>query len=195
MCEITRTNFQKRSNFLLLFEYGRSKLACLGGYPTHRDVADMSDLFYCHFEFIWSRGVTRLPRSCLSKWNGLNKNWYKHSSLARRKLYKCVYINLNFLCTNLNFLILSHQPAKLGLHRPCEGGDMTSFICHVTTISKCHVTLWMEYLILSHYPAKFGVHRPCESGAIRSLICHVTTWSMCRVTLWVGFSHPKSLPC
>ena len=52
LCEFTRTNFQERNNFLLLFEYGTSKLARLGGYPTHRDVTDMSDLFYCHFEFI-----------------------------------------------------------------------------------------------------------------------------------------------
>ena len=40
-------------------------------------------------------------------------------------------------------LILSHHPAKFGVHRPCESGDITFFICHVTTISKCHVTLWV----------------------------------------------------
>ena len=46
--------FKKEANFLLLFEYGymRSKLVRLGGYLTHRDVADMSNLFYFHFEFI-----------------------------------------------------------------------------------------------------------------------------------------------
>ena len=40
-------------NVLLLCEYGymRSNLAHLGGYPTHRDVADMSNLF-CHFGLI-----------------------------------------------------------------------------------------------------------------------------------------------
>ena len=59
------------------------------------------------------------------------------------------------------FLILSHQPAKLGVHRSCEGGDLTSFIRHVTTISKCHATSSGSILLLSHHPAKFGVHRPC----------------------------------
>ena len=36
-----------------------------------------------------------------------------------------------------------HNPAKFGVHRPCESKDITFFICRVTTISKCHVTLWM----------------------------------------------------
>ena len=46
--------FKKEANFLLLFEYGymRSNLARLGGYTTLRDVADMSNLFCFHFEFI-----------------------------------------------------------------------------------------------------------------------------------------------
>ena len=46
--------FKKEANFLLLFEYGymRSNLARSEGYPTHGDVADMSNLFYFHFEFI-----------------------------------------------------------------------------------------------------------------------------------------------
>ena len=29
--------------------------------------------------------------------------------------------------------ILIHHPAKFGVHRPCESGDITSLICHVTT--------------------------------------------------------------
>ena len=40
-------------------------------------------------------------------------------------------------------IILSHYPGKFGVHRPCESGDITFFICHVTAISKCHVTLWV----------------------------------------------------
>ena len=40
-------------------------------------------------------------------------------------------------------LILSHHPAKFGVHSPCESGNVTYFICHVTTISKSHVTLWV----------------------------------------------------
>ena len=40
-------------------------------------------------------------------------------------------------------IILSHYPAKFGVHKPCESGDITFFICYVTVILKCHVTLWM----------------------------------------------------
>ena len=45
--------FQKEAFFLLLLGYGymRNSLARLGGYPTHRDVADMPNLFYFHFVF------------------------------------------------------------------------------------------------------------------------------------------------
>ena len=45
--------FKKEANFLLLPEYGymRNILARLGGYPTHGDAADMSNLFYFYFVF------------------------------------------------------------------------------------------------------------------------------------------------
>ena len=91
-------------------------------------------------------------------------------------------------------LILTHHPAKFGVHKPCESGDITSFICHVTTISKCHMTFWMGS---SHpnNPTKFGVHGHCESGDIMFFICHVTTASKHQVTLWVASSHTKSPPC
>ena len=39
-------------------------------------------------------------------------------------------------------LIPSHHPLKFGVHRPCESGNITFFICHVTTILKCHMNLW-----------------------------------------------------
>ena len=47
-------NVSERSNFLLLLVYGYigNNLARIGGYPTHRYVADMSNLFYFHFVFI-----------------------------------------------------------------------------------------------------------------------------------------------
>ena len=54
-------------------------------------------------------------------------------------------------------LILS-LPAEFGVHRPCENGNITFFICHL-------------------------MHRPCDSGDIKFLICHMTTRSMCHVTL------------
>ena len=40
-------------------------------------------------------------------------------------------------------LILSYHPAKCGVHRSCESGNITFFICHVITILKCHVSLWV----------------------------------------------------
>ena len=72
--------------------------------------------------------------------------------------------------------ILSHHPARFGIHRSWESGDTTSLICHVTKCLICQVTCGWGPLILSHHPTKFGVRRPCESGNITPLICHVTTW-------------------
>ena len=92
-------------------------------------------------------------------------------------------------------LIRSHHSAKFGVHRPCKSEDITFFICHVTMILKCHVTLWVGPLILSHHNAKFVVHRSCQSGDIPFFICHVTTISKYHVTLWVRSSHPKWPPC
>ena len=33
------------------------------------------------------------------------------------------------------------------------------FICHVTTISKCHVILWLGFPHPKYHPARSGVHR------------------------------------
>ena len=63
---------------LLGYGYMRNNLVHLGGYPIHRDVTDMPNLFYFYSVFVWSRGMTDLQRSRLSKQNGMNKTWYKH---------------------------------------------------------------------------------------------------------------------
>ena len=57
----------------MLLEYGymRNNLLRLGGYPTHQDVADMSNRYCFDFVLIGSRGMTRLPRPRLSKRNGI----------------------------------------------------------------------------------------------------------------------------
>ena len=46
----------RKKQFFVTFRvcYMRNNLACLGGYLTHLDVADMSNLFYFHFVFTWS---------------------------------------------------------------------------------------------------------------------------------------------
>ena len=95
----TRTSFanlqvriiKKKANFLLLFKYGymRSNLARLGEYPTHWDVADMSNLFYFYFGFVWSSEMIRLPSSRLSKRNGLNKNRCKREKeIIQMRMYQ-----------------------------------------------------------------------------------------------------------
>ena len=86
---------------------------------------------------------------------------------------------------------VSTLPSFAG-HGPCECGDQTFLICHVTTWMMCYVTFWLGFLILSCHSAKFGVHKPCESGDITFLICHVTTISKCHVTVWVGSPRFKS---
>ena len=63
--------------------------------------------------------------------------------------------------------VLSQELAKFRIHRSCESGDITFFICHVTTISKCHANLWVGPLILSHQPTKFEIHGPCKSKDIK----------------------------
>ena len=70
--------------------------------------------------------------------------------------------------------ILSHHPAKFGIHSPCESGDITSLICHVTTWSS---------LILSHHSAKFEVHRPCESGIVT--FYWFVAWPRYRSVTWL----------
>ena len=43
----------RKKQFSVTFRvcYMRNNLACLGGYPTHLDVSDMSNLFYFHSVF------------------------------------------------------------------------------------------------------------------------------------------------
>ena len=103
-------------------------------------------------------------------------------------------ICMTFLVCNMNMLlmchvscgwgslILSHHSARFGVHKPCESGDIASFICHATTWLMCNLSCGWGSLILSHHPARFGVHRPCISGDITSLIWQVTTRLMSYVT-------------
>ena len=102
--------------------------------------------------------------------------------------------SVTWLC-RWDHVVLSHHPAKSGMNRTWESGDITFFICHVTTWLMYRVTCRWGSLILSHYPTRFVVHRPCESGNIMPLFCHVITWSICYMTLRVGSLHPKSPSC
>ena len=73
----------------------------------------------------------------------------------------------------VGLFILSHHPAKFGVHKPCECGDMTFFICHVTTISKCHVTLWVGSSHTKSPPCQVWVHRPY--GTRNNGVCKISS--------------------
>ena len=70
-------------------------------------------------------------------------------------------------------LILGHHTAKFGIRKSCESGDIPVFNCHVTTISKCHVTFWVGPLIQSDCPAKLRVHRLYGTGD--NGVCNVSS--------------------
>ena len=52
--------FKKEAFFFVTFRVWlyKNNEARQGGYPTHGDVADMSNFFYFHFMFILPRGMT-----------------------------------------------------------------------------------------------------------------------------------------
>ena len=84
-------------------------------------------------------------------------------------------------------LILSYHTDKFGVHKSWENGDITFFICHVTTILK-----WPRYwsvkwfcewgpLMLSHHPAKFGIHRPY--GTENNGVCNISSSSNAEIPM------------
>ena len=77
--------------------------------------------------------------------------------------------------------ILSHHTTKFGVHRPFESENITFFICHVTKISKYHVTFWVGPLTLSYCPTKLGIHRTCESGDSILFV----TWLRYQSIIWL----------
>ena len=69
--------------------------------------------------------------------------------------------------------MMSKHPAKFGVHRCYDSGDIPFSICHVTTWS---IVTWLcgwGALILSDHPAKFGVHRPCGTG--NNGVCNISS--------------------
>ena len=112
-------------------------------------------------------------------------------------LFNIKYIILFLTKKDSNKLMLesAKYPAKFGIHRPYERGDITSLSFPVTKWSMCHMTLWVVFPHPKSLTSKFGVHRPCESGDITFFICHVSTRSKSHGTLLVGSTHPKSPSC
>ena len=117
---VQATSFLKRNKHFNAFRVWlyEKQLGSLGGYPTHRDVADMSDLFHFYSVFIWSRGMTHLPRSRLLKQNGRNKNRYKHfrepveTKIMQMRMYQFKLTKSLFLscgCEHASSLVRSNR--------------------------------------------------------------------------------------
>ena len=127
---------------LLGYGYMRNNLTCLGGYPTHRDIADMSNLFYSYSVFIWSKMMTRLPRSRLSKGNGMNKNRYKHfrqpveTKIMQMRMYQFNLAKNLFLsrgCKHVSSL------ARWNRHKNItEPDSLLGHFFHINTQLLCH---------------------------------------------------------
>ena len=79
--------------------------------------------------------------------------------------------------------ILGDHLAKFGGDRPCESGDITYFICHMTTDWIVEWLCGWGVLIRSCHLAKLGICRSWKNGETMLFICPVTTWSKCHVTL------------
>ena len=82
---------------LLGYGYMRNNFVRLGRYPTHRNDADMSNLFYFYFVFIWLIGMMRfywdLAFQSEMGWTKIDINTV--ANLSRQKLCECVFTNLN----------------------------------------------------------------------------------------------------
>ena len=121
---------------------------------------------------------------------GLVNGEIKRFWFATLSCDRCV----TWLC-EWGFLFLSHHPAKIGVHRLCENGNTSYFICQVTMYWSVTWLFGWGLLILSHQTATFGFYRPCECGDITFLICLVITISKFHLTFWMGSPHPKSPTC
>ena len=77
---------------LLGYSYMRNNLVGLGGYPTHRDVADMSHFSYFYFMFKYDQAEWCAYKDLAFR---IEMRWTKidikiSASLSRRKLCVCV---------------------------------------------------------------------------------------------------------
>ena len=99
-----------------------NNLGRLRGHPTHGKVADMSNLFFFSFSilsfsisFIWSRWMTRLPRSRdyenVLVWWG-ETNLYKHTKFLSHLLTQPTYRDVSPIQLESNM-----SPWKLSLYK------------------------------------------------------------------------------
>ena len=83
-----------------------------------------------------------------------------------------LYWNVLWLC-GWGPLILRHQLAKFGIHKPSESRDKRFLF--VTWPQYRSVTWLCEWglLILNHHPVRFGIHRSYETGA--NSVCSISS--------------------
>ena len=123
--------------------YMRNNLVHLRGYLTHRDIADMPNLFlFCVYMI---KGMTLLPRSHLAKQNGMNKNLYKHlrQPVETKIMQMCMY---QFKITKNLFLSRGYKRVS-SLARwnrlyidtnVTERDHLSGYFFHINTQLLCH---------------------------------------------------------
>ena len=121
----------------------RNNLVHLRGYPTHRDIADMPNLLlFCVYMI---KGMTPLPRSHVSKQNGMNKNLYKHlrQPVETKIMQMCMY---QFKFTKNLFLSRGYERVS-SLARwnrlyidtnVTERDHLSGYFLHINTQLLCH---------------------------------------------------------
>ena len=91
---------------LLGYGYIRNNLVRLGGYPTHRNLANISFFFYFCFVFIYDQAEWRAYRDLAfrSRMRSTKIDINTSASLSRRKLWECVCTNLDLQNVKVIFI-------------------------------------------------------------------------------------------
>ena len=141
----------------------------------HLALCEMTSQPRYTFFYVWGPSTLRLRRydvfklSCdywvemLRDFFGTHSCWVitllclESTGFVKVEVYRFLFVTwpLGWCVTWLlgwGALILSHHPTKFGVHRPWENEDIAFFIYHVSTISKCHLTLWVWCLHLKSLP-------------------------------------------
>ena len=149
LLSITRTSYvfvKKEISIGMLLGYGymRNNLVHLGGYLTHQDVADMSNLFYFYSVLIWSRVMTCLPKSRLLKQNGMKKNRYKHfrqpveTKLLQMGMYQFKLTKNLFLSRDYEHVSGEMEQTLYRHKNITEAEGLSGYFFHINTKLLCH---------------------------------------------------------
>ena len=188
---------------ILGYGYMRNNLVFLGGYPTHRDVADMSNLFYFYSVFIWSRGMTHLPRFRLLKRSSMNKNQYKRFrqpvKMKIMQMRMCQFKLAKYLFLSRGYEHVSSLARWNRLYIDTKILLSQAAYRDIFSIKtpRYYVTIKTFFMKAAHFQC-YHNRASIRSGAnVNYLLldsCHVTVWSRCQMTCWVGSSHSSYHP-